>query len=259
MKDITIELSAGTGKGYEYSVEAGLSDGENHFDHHGPHKENPCPANDARITEIPNGSTIGITHLDADTYIGLLRMLGKPLPDIDLEMVEKIDLNGSSIIKDMFDPTLVYMVGVGTVARQLHFPRVSENQIDVTEIINKMTSYPQRIFMDAGKMAQKAVEQAYELCLVDSKDIVGLWSVGSYDSFDPSRPYRDGIDIVVVFRSHYKSISIYCSPDSLYRFVERTIAGIEFAGHPKACGSPRGTEYTLEDAKRVFKAIVFHK
>jgi hypothetical protein len=256
MKNITIMLQTKAIKGvHNFSIEAGRSDGKYHFDHHGIHSKNPCPANDKRIQVVPNDSVIEITHIDADCFIGLIRMLGKPLPKVDLDLVEKIDLNGSSVCDNVFDPTLVYMVGIGEVSRQLHFPRVAKEPIDVTEIVEKMLSYPERIFIDAGKMAQTQVEQAYQKCLVDKTGITGFWSIGSHDQFDPSRPYKDGIEIVIVFRSHYQSISIYCNPKSVYEFVGRTINGIKFEGHPKACGSPRGVDFYQEDARMVFEAI----
>lgn len=44
-------------------------------------------------------------------------------------------------------------------------------------------------------------------------------------------------------------------PDSDYSFAGQTIAGIEFNGHAKACGSPRGQEMTLEDAIEVYSIL----
>jgi len=60
----------------------------------------------------------------------------------------------------------------------------------------------------------------------------------------------------VVYRDHFKSISIYCAPESPYEFGNREVGGIKFAGHAKACGSPRGENFTRDDAKKVFEAVV---
>jgi hypothetical protein len=199
-----------------------------------------------------------ISHLDADTFVGLLRLLERPLPKVDFKLMEQIDLNGSSVCEDKFDKTLLYMVGIGELARKVKFPRVSDEPQDVTEYICQMLNESEESIISTGEAAQEAVEAGYEKCFrnsmtLDSNDgAKGIYRVGELDIFDPSRPYQDDVNVVVVYRDKYKSISIYCNPKSKYEFAGKTIAGIEFAGHPKACGSPRGVEMSFEDAVRVF-------
>lgn len=239
-----------------YSLEAGIADGKRNFDHHGQNSNEPSPCNDARIPVIGLNEFVEISHIDADTFVGLLRMAGKPLPKIDLALLEQIDLNGSSICRDKFDPTLLYAVGVGALARKLNFPRLTETCQDVSEFVEKMISLPDNEIIELGREAQSSAEVAYINRKVAVDDKVGFWAVGAQDPFDPSRPYEDGTEIVVVYRDHFKTISVYCDPESQYAFAGKTIAGIEFGGHPKACGSPRGVAYTQEDAQSVFDAIV---
>ena len=248
----------------DLSIEAGRADGIAHFDHHGvfgvdsdtPFGGNPAPCNDDRI--VPTSGDIFITHMDADTYVGLLRMIGEPIPSgVDFDLMERIDLNGSSACQNKFDPTLLYMVGLGQWARSQKFPRPSqEGPVDVTELISRLVAIRPKELIELGRAATVESERTYNECLVEANGPVGLWAIGPNDPLDPSRPYEDGVPVVVVYRDHYKSISVYCSPTSPYSFGGRELAGILFSGHPKACGSPRGTEMTREDALSIFRAIL---
>jgi hypothetical protein len=240
--------------GNNFSIEAGLADGLRHFDHHG-HFAQPSPCRNECISVIGIDDVVEITHIDADTYIAILRMAGKPLPGIDFFLAEKIDVNGSSVCPDKFNPTLLYMVGVSQIARDLKFPRVTETEQDVTLVIEAMMAKTDDEIVAVGKMATEASETVYVSCRKALDRKVGYWRVGPKDSFDPSRPYEDGIEIVVVQRTHYGTVSIYCSPASTHAFNGQTIAGIAFAGHPKAAGSPRGMEISNYQAWQVFDAV----
>jgi hypothetical protein len=147
------------------------------------------------------------------------------------------------------------MVGVGVLARKLQFPRMVEEPQDVTIIVRNMLFTSVDRFIEYGKEAIEKSEADYINCKSAQDGVKGMWVVGSTDDFNPSRPYEDGIKVVVVYRSHYKTVSIYCDPDSSYEFAGQTISGIEFNGHPKACGSPRGMEVGVEHAIEVFNSI----
>ncbi|PIP66968.1 MAG: teicoplanin resistance protein VanZ [Parcubacteria group bacterium CG22_combo_CG10-13_8_21_14_all_41_9] len=252
--------ATGISLGEFFSVEAGQADGLRHFDHHRPeHRANPAPCADGRIPAVGDDEMIVITHMDADTFVGLLRLSGRPLPEVDFSLMEKVDLNGSSVIEDLFNPTLLYMVGVGEVARGLKFPRPStDGSVEVTGLVEQLLDQSSFSLLVMGISAQTKSEAAYERCQRDrigNPPRVGLWVVGPDDAFDPSRPYRDGFEVVVVYRSHYESVSIYCSPSSEWAFGGQEVGGIQFAGHPKACGSPRGLAFTEGQAGEVFDAV----
>ena len=241
----------------EYSIEAGKADNLKHFDHHGDFSDMPAPCNNNSIA--PNTQAeVTITHLDADTLVGIMRLNGIELPSLDFQLMERIDLNGSSIIEDLYDATLLWMVGVGAICRAMKFPFCKAESVDVTEQVEILLSKTTEEIIAEGKKAQDAVEDTYSNCVIskDAKAGVILFSVGADDAFDPSRPYRDGFDRVIVYREHYESISIYCSPKSDFGYGGQTIANVVFAGHLKACGSPRGVAMTLEDAHDVYNAIV---
>lgn len=245
------------GIGEFYSIEAGQADGLRHFDHHDQlHRANPAPCADTRIPVVGEDEIIVITHMDADTYIGILRLVGQPLPEVDFALMERVDLNGSSVVEDLFDPTLLYMVGIGQLARDLKFPRPStDGPVEVSELVEAMMAKTSEEITALGRETQEKAEAAYRDCAVERTGAVGLWVVGPTDALDPSRPYQDGVEVVVVFRRHYQSISVYCSPDAKHAFGGQELAGIQFAGHPKAAGSPRGVAFAEADASRVFAAV----
>lgn len=253
-----VQIVAKKASGIGFSVEAGMADGVKHFDHHGAHSANPAPCRDERITKVDEEAVVEVTHLDADTFVGLLRMAGQELPKVNFDLMEKIDLNGSSVCPDKFETTLLYMVGIGQIARELKFPRPdAAGPVDVTGLIEALFAKTDSDYIEAGRLATAASEASYRNCrkTISADGKIGLWVVGANDPLDPSRPYEDGVETVIVFRTHYASISIYCSPSSPTAFGGKTVAGIQFAGHPKAAGSPRGEAMASSIAQKVFEEI----
>ena len=148
---------------HSYSVEAGLADNVNHFDHHKPeHSGFPSPCNNPAITARVESGTCAITHIDADTFVGLIRLVGGEVPELDLALMEKIDLNGSSVVSNPLDnDTYHYMVGVGQIARDLKFPRSDKEQdIDVSDIISDMMSIPWAEIVAVGRESTLKSEQS---------------------------------------------------------------------------------------------------
>lgn len=237
------------------SIEAGLHDGKMHFDHHGKYSNQKSPCVNTDISLITDDIECEITHIDADTFVGLRRMTCRKLPGVDLKLLEQIDLNGSSICIDKYDRTLLYAIGVGKLAIVFNFPRATEERKDVTALINMMDILSTNDIIDIGRNAQNRSELAYRSCAVYGVGDKIMFSIGADDALDPSRAYEDGYNRVVVYRKHYKSISIYCNPNSDYEYANKTVAYVKFAGHPKACGSPRGIAMALEQAKNVYKSL----
>lgn len=242
--------------GDNYSIEAGLADDKKHFDHHGKWSSFPAPSNNSKIPVLGPEDVVEITHMDADTLLGLFRMAGAPMPNLNYDLIEQVDLNGGSVVEDKMAPSYLFMLGVHLLARGLDFPRSEKEPQDVTRKVYEMIRTPIEKYIELGKESQEAAEKAFKDKLVEKKGKVGLWVVGENDAFNPSRPYDDGYDCVVVYRDHFKSISIYCAPENEYEFGNREVGGIPFAGHAKACGSPRGENFTRDDAKKVFEAVV---
>lgn len=246
--------------GENYSLEAGLADGVKNFDHHGDFAEQPAPCNDERIEKIPSDAVIEITHLDADTLMGIFRMCGYVMPaDIDLDLMEKIDVKGSSFLSQggLGNHTRQYMVGVNDLAREENFPRWQDEDLDVSKIVYAITRLHDKQIMMHGLLAMEKGEDAYQRSLQTIDQHVAFIIIAKGDSVDPSRAYADECDVVIIYREAFRSISIYGNPKPGVspELAGIEFAGIEFAGQPRACGSPRGEEYAPEDAKRVFLAV----
>ena len=248
--------------GQNYSVEAGLHDGEKNFDHHGVHGGNPAPCNNGSITSVPSDATIEITHSDADTLLGIMRMLGKSMPNnIDLSIIEKIDLNGSSAVSSDSDE-LAYMVAINNASQTIYkIPRASAEPQDVTSQVTGIIDYmsnSDKVIQDGKELIKKAEKEFQSVTKYvpsNNKNVVAF-NVPKEINFDPSRPYRDGYLIVVVYREIYESISIYANPKANINLLENPVyAGMKFAGHNKACGSERGQKFTWTDAVSVITDI----
>jgi len=247
-----------------YSIESGKADGARHFDHHGAFESCPCPATDDTIPAV-SGQEIEISHIDADTFLGVCRLCGADLPNLDYDLLAKIDNHGTSVCADLYDSTLLYnstllyVVGISAIARELRFPRVTPERVDVTELVSKMMSYSTDDIIVKGRQHQYAAEAAFQKCRKCQKGTnynnVILFYATEADALDPSMAYAYGFKVAVVYREHYKTISIYCNPETKLHYAGQTIAGITFGGHPQACGSPRGEEMTFEQAEEVYNKI----
>lgn len=255
MKRIKIILKSdlqGVDLNSSYSIESGYHDGIRHFDHHGIYENNPSPCNNTKIKPIEQGE-IYITHLDADTLIGVGRLLGLKVDDrLDLDLLEKIDNNGQSVCKNKTNPTLLFSIGVDVKGKQLNFPNVKDIEENVTSLILELIRTPMEELVELGRKAQELQEKTYKKCkMIANRDTIFCYCEEK-DYLNPSRPYEDGFDKVVVYRECYKTISIYANPNSNFEFGGLTIGGIKFKGHPQACGSPRGEDMTLQQAVKVY-------
>lgn len=245
-----------------YSLESGLSDQVKHFDHHSKeHKalghKSPCNTD---IPIIPHDSVIQITHIDSDTFIGIERMCGIVREGLDFDLMEQIDLNGSSVSPDLFDRTLLFMVGLSTKARDTRFPRPNKDtDVNVTQYVSNLIDTPTEDFIELGYKTQVDSLTNFSRCLessvtsISGLEIVQL-IVPENVSIDPSLAYAKGFDIAVVYRENYKSISLYGKPNSNFE-LNKIWSGIEFQGHTLACGSPRGVDYTVQDSNHVINSL----
>lgn len=247
------------------SIEAGYNDDVNHFDHHRGFAYAKSPCNRDDIPVVDSNTTIYVSHMDTDTFLGLFRLLrGTPSNTythgdykfhLNTELLEKLDCNGTSICKDKTNDNLAFFIGVTNYARKIGFPRVSSEAQDVTDYVQQLLDTPFYEFLQFGKSVIEKSEASYVSDKVTSSGNVILFDKPSNSSLDPSRPYEDGFDLVVVYNQAFKSISLYASPNYNITLSDKEYAGILFQGRAKACGSPRGVEYTLEDAKKVFEDL----
>lgn len=264
--------------GNNFSIEAGIADRERNFDHHGKMADQSAPCSDARIPVIPKG-VIEITHLDADTLIGIMRMLGdagvaeinpQRFHDygsawrsdvIDLALMAKIDTQGSSFLSQngLENTTRQWMVGVTQLAQKLKLPRWEGKDVDVTGIVEQIIAYSDEEIIQVGKEAMVRGEEAYQKAETNavrasSCNGIRLFQEKLDEPIDPSRPYADGYHFVVIFRKWLGQIGVYINPKVNFTVGGKVFAGIKFEGQAKAAGSPRGESFTLEQANSVVEA-----
>jgi len=163
-----------TGTNGFYSIEAGLADGEKNFDHHGQYEKEPNPCVDERVREILDKEfVIEVSHMDADTYITLMKLLnGTLLPaGIDCNLIAKFDEEGIptklGFCQELFERnTVFYAIGIGQIAQKVGFPKVGKDPQDVTRYIVEMLKFSTEEIISAGKSAFDEAEQnwAYHYC-----------------------------------------------------------------------------------------------
>lgn len=257
-KNIRIILSSKP-CGEKYSIESGVADNKKHFDHHGKWSRYASPCNNEAIQEIKEeNASIRITHIDADTFIGLKRLLGQRLPDVNMEEVEYIDNHGTKGIRAN-NRARVYMAGLEVVVNKIGFPRVSESVQDVTEYIYEISKYSDSEILRYGKEAISKEAEAERKCIKKRKKGIAYYRVKEeyQDAFNASTGYKNGIKVVLVYYEKYKTLSLYGDPvECGYQLGNRKWGAIEFAGHKLACGSnPRERKVSEEEIQSVWDAL----
>lgn len=243
-----------------FSIECGQSDGVRHFDHHGLHAGQPSPCNDGRIQPIKGPAKIFVSHFDADTWLGLCRLCGYLIPALDLCLLEKIDCNGTSVVQNPEEcMEIQFAHGLHLRARNAEFPNCSSSPEDITQTMDAVLGdlMDTEGCVEDGRDAIMSAERTYKAgpYAQFSNGRIGLWEVKSNEELDPSRPYRDGFEVVIVWRGAYNSISLYANPSTSHVLGGRTFDGLLFQGHEKACGSERGKSFSIHDAYKVGVAL----
>lgn len=232
-----------------FSIECGKNDGKKHFDHHGEFENEKCVAIATLGKRIPKDSTIIVSHLDADALIALANLLGKEIikhrPMLD--DIAQADINGSHTVEKA--DAYFYNTGLKSLMRDLRVPRVTEELIDITKIVKKLINSSVSELIEKGREEYKKVAKILEDATVDKKNKTIFLELDQLA--DVTLLYSDEINKIVVFRSNWKTISLYSSS----RDIIGTYSKVKFGGHPKACGSPRGEVMTRERAKDIFDII----
>jgi hypothetical protein len=240
--------------GAAYSIGAGRVDPPYHFDHHEVTLDGRCraPCNDPKIPVIGKDDKVIITRMDADTFVGLLRMGGISLPEVDFQYMERMDLKGKSICTDRNDPTLQYMLGVERLAAEIGIPQVEHHPVDITPYVEKMMEKsPEEIIALGREIAMEKERRKAD----ERFGNVTLWYIGFHEPSSPARTYRDGVDVAVVLLREYGQIVISSNPKTNLNFEEREICGIKFTGSAHSSGSSRKLQYAAADARKVAREI----
>lgn len=248
----------------DFSVEFGFHDGLKHFDHHGEFSAQKAPCANVDIPVVTDGCNIFINHVDADCYLGVARMLGAGLPPVDFSQMERVDLNGSHVLseEERFNQTAQFYVGVGQMVREFNIPRADNTPQNISRQIYTMIGIPFKEVCRYGEEAICKMYSDFEDCIEEMPGGInagkhGVFLVAKPDkALNPSVAYDVGYQWAVVYRPQFETVSCYAHPESDLTFSGKTISGIEFAGHPKACGSPRGLKFSLDQAHEVYRALL---
>jgi hypothetical protein len=227
------------------SIEAGKNKGPFHFDHHGPFKhEEPvcmrkikplsflCEHRNAGCEFSQNGTDclgckirIQITHLCADTYVALLKLLNpdaiEAFPDNQyqnfIKDIARLD-KGKQLPAD--NQARLYWFGLKTFFKDV--PRCTEEHQNVTDLIN--LDLPVDEVIEAGREVAKKNKEAYKKSFRFSQEHfqnTGLTTTLFFvadeytEFFDPLFPYygtKEENSVIIIFREKYKSISIGIDP-----------------------------------------------
>ncbi len=150
------------------------------------------------------------------------------------------------------------MSGVEEAYRSLEIPLPSDQPQDITEKITRLLLRLENT-EDVIRVGKRKLDEAKKEYDKAEKKIFGKVLAifcSKTAQIDPSIGYIEGFDVVVFFRDQYQSISLYGNPKTKIDFMKNSVYdGIPFNGHSKACGSPRGTPFTWEDAIAVAKFV----
>jgi hypothetical protein len=135
------------------SIEAGKVKG-GHYAHRGEFNKHPAPCNHDYIPSLC-GVDVAIFGLDANTFIGILRFEGATLPALDYALMERVDLDESTIVEDASCDTLMYIAGIKQLAKDNGFPDSTDTPIDVTTLIEKIMLYSIEEVIEAGRKVKE--------------------------------------------------------------------------------------------------------
>lgn len=153
-----------------YSVGCGYDDRESHFDHHeGAGIPSPCvdsAMNDVKLTR----DAIYVSYMDPSILLGIKRLVkahslrfdttiykGDSVKHykLDLNLLADICDNGTSCVQDETNQTLLYYRGVEEKIRELGFPKASDVEQDITDLVDQLNSVSFVDLIDLGEKLQK--------------------------------------------------------------------------------------------------------
>jgi len=249
--------------------------------HHGDRASRPCPCSLPNMADL-GVETIGVSHFDLDTLGGVMAILGRK-PEVEYDWLgdsyphqydsfwdtaAAVDLNGVHKLSelmangsDMLDMSTTEVVEAlnafwaWSESNRL-FPERDGSVTSVTEFFETAMEVVEKILqgdetlLQAGRDWATAKAQLDKDSLVESMNGVQL---RSSDSF-VNHLYGTDTRAIVGYSTKFKSITVSV-PDAIDGFscgeFLQGIFGPEAGGHAGIGGSPRGIEYTLDDAREV--------
>lgn len=234
--------------------------------HSGKYANNPAPCS-VSMPPLNDGSTILVSHIDADTIGGCLELMGlKPKSDEFWDAVAFVDVNGphnayqlSDIQRDMLNALWAWNNTLPRV-RYMEVTDVTQNVLDNVDIINRIIAGDIET-IEAGKKWEKETTAAVEKCLV--KENLKVRTFKTDEVFCSASYYSTSFGVVipatVALNTKLKSITIaFADGGEKYsaREIVQSLWGSEAGGHAGIAGSPRGWTVSDKELEDEFQKAV---
>lgn len=234
--------------------------------HHGVNSNNPAPCNDKNIPVIQEGIIL-LSHIDLDSIVGCMRALGnEKVNSLFNGTIEYIDVHGPHHIhkfglaeKAFMNAYWAWNESRGRKERIEELKDVTQEILESIETIERIANGDKEL-IDAGIEWSENVQKATEERLIKETEQYRLFSTdrvfcgASYYSPKQERI----IPAIISFNEKFKSITLsFEDGGKKHNAVEimQKLFGNEAGGRPGIAGTPRGKEFSFEDAQKVVEEL----
>ena len=239
------------------------------LNHHGVNSDNPAPC----IAEISckdcfDDDTIVLSHIDLDSIGGVLNVQRDDLWVKNKKFwraVAFVDVNGPhklSTYKELTDKEEKQIYAWWAWSQDNRAPRCqNDTSIDVSEYIQECRVALDKILngdvemLEKGIAFKKAEQELNASSYVSSRGDVILRSADTFVNHLYTTPAGTICKVVVAYNTKYKSITISKADsdnDIDCCSIIQSEFGEEAGGHKGIAGSPRGVEYSFDDASKFY-------
>ena len=235
--------------------------------HHGARTSNPAPCN-TEVEVLPKGSVIMLSHVDLDALGGVMALAGvKPEDPGFWKAAEYIDVHGPHHMHELGQKEQDQLNAVWAwKAEQPRAPFAKE----LTDVGSQLIPFAKAVavatepkhpdhdkMIEDGKRWEKETAERVNACLVEENSAARLFRTDgsvfcSASYYSPEK--GEIIPATVQYNEKFKSITLAFAEDIPGLSAEKImqdIFGPEAGGRAGIAGTPRGHEYTMEDAHKV--------
>ena len=208
-----------------------------------------------------------ISHIDLDVIVGISHLLG--IQDFSWESkdINYVDCNGqhtlfSEHVSEMARKVIIAYVGYASINRAPFSPK--EDIMDVTEyVMSTIQNFNTEYYYSVGlKLITDRKEEAERSLLLGLNGVALIEQAEDSKVFGLNSEYtikNNVYDYVIVYSNKFKSVTVSAKDGNrqkinLAEFMQG-IFGNEAGGHAGIAGTPRGAEFSIDDAWRVFSAL----
>lgn len=215
----------------------------------------------AGIEIDPTMDYVLVSHIDLDTVTGIMALIGKyDVPQDVKEGINFVDCNGqhhlfSEKVSEGARRVILAYIGYSSINR------APFGQEDVTEYVHAlMESFNTEANYEAGlKLVSDRTKEAEESLVIGLNGIAVLEQAADSKVFGLNSEYMlkgQEYNYIIVYSNKFKSVTVSSrlgAKDVLnMSLVMKDLFGPEAGGHAGIAGTPRGVEFTSQDAMKVF-------